>query len=185
MTDAPWLDCMDAFSSLDQHETIMTEPRLHPARVFRSTPAVYFADAWIPGQNGLDVVTHHGAAISPPYTEDGAKQFYVHAHQTDHNRVVYGERVFELIYPDGSHWYVLLTPESGALEIPPGTYHRSISCSDGSVLLNQAVRDELYDENNEFHPVEATSLLPAEFVGDVDRILFLLGALDHPPTCSV
>lgn len=185
MTDAPWLDCMDAFSTLDQHETIMTEPRLHPARVFRSTPAVYFADAWIPSQNGLDVVTHHGAAVSPPYTDDGAAQFYVHAHQTDHNRVVHGERVFELIYPDGSHWYVLLTPESGALEIPPGTYHRSISCSEGSVLLNQAVRDELYDENNEFHPTTAGWYGPPGFVGDVDRIEFLLGVLDHPPVHSV
>ena len=51
------------------------------------------------------------------------------------------------------HWLVLLTPESGALEIPPGCLHRSYSGKEGSLLLNHAIRDDQYDENNEFHPV--------------------------------
>ena len=46
----------------------------------------------------------------------------------------------------------MLTPETGALEIPPGCYHRSVSCSEGSILLNHAVRDEEYDETKEFFP---------------------------------
>jgi hypothetical protein len=162
----------------------MATPRLYPARIFRDTPSVYFADAWIPGQNGLDVVTHHGAAISPPYA-GRLKQFYVHAHQTDFNRVVYGERVFELVYPDGGHYYVHLDANSGALEIPPYVYHRSISCPEGSVLLNHAVRDAEYDETKEFFPRATDSdevlalgyLKPASFVGPVDRILLLLA--DH------
>ena len=30
----------------------------------------------------------------------------------------------------------------GALQIPIGTYHRSISCKKGSIVLNQAMRDK-------------------------------------------
>ena len=156
--------------------------RFHDARVFRETPAVYFADAWIEGQNGLDVVTHHGFAISPPYSHR-VPQFYVHAHQTDYNRVVHGERVFELVYPDGDHYLVHLTPQVGALEIPPGVYHRSISCESGSVLLNHAVRDPDYDETQEFHPraIDMDEVLregymkPASMVGDIERIFALKG----------
>jgi hypothetical protein len=162
----------------------MSYPQLHKARIFRETPSVYFADAWIPGQNGLDVVTHYGPAVSPPYLR-GEKQFYVHTQQTDFNRVVYGERVFELVYPDGGHYYVHLDANSGALEIPPYVYHRSISCPEGSVLLNHAVRDAEYDETKEFFPRATDSdevlalgyLKPASFVGPVDRILLLLA--DH------
>lgn len=159
----------------------MTKPVFHAARVFRETPSVYFADAWIPGQNGLDVVTHHGPAVSPP-TIDDEVQFYVHRHQTDMNRVVYGSRVFELVYPDHSHWLVLLDESSGALEIPPGTYHRSVSCASGSVLLNQAIRDRFYDENNEFHPRRPSQdealtlgyLQPMQIVGDFSKIVEII-----------
>lgn len=164
----------------------MSYPSFKSARIFRETPDVYFADAWIKGQNGLDVVTHYGPAVSPPYSH-GEPQFYVHQHQTDYNRVVYGERVFELVYPTGQHYFVHLTPSTGALKIPSGVYHRSVSCSTGSVLLNQAVRDAQYDENNEFHPRTPSSdealllgfLVPAVLVGDIRRILTLLRDYDH------
>ena len=162
------------------------EVKLHRARIFRETPSVYFADAWIPDQNGLDVVTHYCPAISPPYAVTGHKQFYVHTHQTDFNRVVFGERVFELVFPSGGHYLVHLDNDSGALEIPPGVYHRSVSCSTGSVLLNQAVRDRLYDESNEFHPRSTDSdqvlglgyLKPIVMIGDAARILELIATYD-------
>lgn len=128
--------------------------RLHKERLFRETPSVHFSDISVPGTNGLDLVTHHGPAVSPPNHESGEKQFYMHYHQTDHNRVLQGARLFELIdfTWDKPWWFVYLTPESGALEIPQRCFHRSYSCADGSILINQAVRDELYDENKEFFP---------------------------------
>lgn len=46
----------------------------------------------------------------------------------------------------------MLRPESGALRIPPGCFHRSVSCSEGSILLNHAQRDPDYDESTEFRP---------------------------------
>jgi len=163
------------------------EVKLHRARIFRETPAVYFADAWIPGQNGLDVVTHYGPAVSPPCTATGDKQFYVHYHQTDFNRVVFGERVFELVFPYGGHYLVHLDNSSGALEIPPGVYHRSVSCVSGSVLLNHAMRDAQYDESNEFNPraVGSDKLLQLGYlkrpvkIGDESRILELVTAYDR------
>ncbi len=162
------------------------EVKLHRARIFRETPSVYFADAWLPGQNGLDVVTHYGPAVSPPYAETGHKQFYVHYHQTDFNRVVFGERVFELVFPSGGHYLVHLDNDSGALEIPPGVYHRSVSCSTGSVLLNQAVRDDQYDETKEFNPSSTDSdealglgyLKPIITIGNFARIAELIATYD-------
>lgn len=132
----------------------MTTPfNLHTERLFRSTPAVHFSDLSIDGSNGLDLVRHSGAAVSPP-DKDGEKQFYLHHHQTDNNRVLSGTRLFELVCFAWArpHWFVLLTPETGALEIPPGCYHRSYSGVAGSILINQAVRDELYSEATEFVP---------------------------------
>ena len=128
-------------------------PKFHHERLFRETEGVHFSDVWVPGQNGLDLVVHRSRAVSPP-SEGGSPHFYIHSHQTDHNRVIQGRRVFELIYGGWAkpRWYVMLTPETGALEIPPGCYHRSVSCSEGSILLNHAVRDEEYDETKEFFP---------------------------------
>ena len=128
-------------------------PKFHHERLFRETEGVHFSDVWVPGQNGLDLVVHRSRAVSPP-SQGGVPHFYIHSHQTDHNRVIQGRRVFELIYGGWSkiRWYVMLTPETGALEIPPGCYHRSVSCSEGSILLNHAVRDEEYDETKEFFP---------------------------------
>ena len=41
----------------------------------------------------------------------------------------------------------------GALQIPVGTYHRSTSGPEGSVVLNQSVRDPAFDYSTEFIPV--------------------------------
>ena len=136
----------------------MTKPiTFHKDRVFRETKGVYFSDVWVQGQNGLDLVIHREFAISPPNRSGtGEKTFYIHQHQTDNNRCIEGRRIFELVSTNGkmqhSHYYVLLDDTIGALEILPGVYHRSISCEEGSILLNHAVRDDLYDEALEFNP---------------------------------
>ena len=134
----------------------MSEPlELNKGRVFRETPGVLFADINVDGQNGLDIVRHDMFAVSPPNVGED-KQFYSHNHQTDNNRTIYGARVFELVACEGQlehkHYLVYLSEGAGALRIPPRVYHRSVSCSSGSILLNHAIRDELYDENTEFFP---------------------------------
>ena len=125
-----------------------------PTHVFRETPQVSFFDAGVKGCNGSDVVIHHGNAISPP--DDGDfEQYYVHRHQIDHNLVIEGSRIFTLINPewDEPHHIIYLNRAMGALQIPVGTYHRSISNKEGSIVLNQAVRDEKFNPENEFIPV--------------------------------
>ena len=115
-----------------------------------ATPRVLFADVFVKGQNGLDLVVHHGFAVSPPNQKGtGEKTFYKHFHQTDNNRCVMGRRVFELVATKGQmqyqHYVILLDDNIGALEILPEVYHRSVSCEEGSILLNHAVRDEEYE----------------------------------------
>ena len=45
----------------------------------------------------------------------------------------------------------------GALQIPIGTYHRSESGKEGSILLNQATKDNSFDQTKEFSPVSLRS----------------------------
>ena len=51
----------------------------------------------------------------------------------------------------------------GALEIPIGTYHRSISGKEGSIVLNQPIRDKFFDSKKEFipHKLNKLSLIKA------------------------
>lgn len=125
-----------------------------PIHVFRETPAVTFFDASVEGSNGTDVVAHHGAAVSPPDDEHG-EQFYVHQHQIDHNLVLEGGRTYTLINPhwDQPHHVIHLIRAMGALQIPIGTFHRSVSGESGSVVLNQSIRDADFDFATEFIPV--------------------------------
>ena len=123
-------------------------------RVFRETEDVIFYDISVENSNASDLVVHTGSAVSPPDDVVGAKQFYIHKHQVDHNRVVSGERTFELInfkwrYP---YHIVHLNRQSGALVIPRNTYHRSISGEDGSIVINQAKRYDGFDASKEFIP---------------------------------
>lgn len=148
----------------------MTNPiTLHRPRIFRETPSVRFHDISVEGSNGIDLVEHQGRATSPPSTRYGLKQWYFHKHQTDNNRVIKGQRLFELFYSGWHHphWFVFLDETSGALEIPPHCYHRSISCSSGSILLNHAVRDSDYDERKEFNPqvIWKAALVPPRYHG--------------------
>lgn len=137
----------------------MSQPlKFHKERLFRSTEAVHFSDIGVPQSNGLDLVEHYGPAVSPPnHPSTGEKSFYRHRHQTDVNRVISGARVFELVSPSNqleyNHYLILLTSDSGGLEIPAGVYHRSVSCNDGSILLNHAIRSAEYDEKKEFVPI--------------------------------
>ena len=151
-----------------------------PTHVFRETPQVSFFDAGVKGSNGSDVVIHHGNAISPPNDGD-FEQYYVHRHQIDHNLVIEGSRIFTLINPewDEPHHIIYLNRAMGALQISVGTFHRSISNKEGSIVLNQAVRDEKFNPENEFIPVslrdrkdlqEAQKKNPVYWVWEKDQI---------------
>ena len=100
-------------------------------------------------------MVHNGPAMSPPNDCVGAKQFYVHSYQDDYNRVVSGQRTFELVNYEWRYPYhiVNLNVHNGALIIPRGTYHRSTSGEDGSIVINQAKRYDGFDATQEFIPV--------------------------------
>ena len=53
--------------------------------------------------------------------------------------------------------YNFLNRAMGALQIPIGTYHRSESGKEGSIVLNQATRDDMFDQRKEFSPVSLRS----------------------------
>lgn len=135
----------------------MTEVNFKKHRVFRETQDVIFYDISVEESNATDLVIHEGAAISPPDDAVGAKQFYIHYHQIDHNRVLSGTRVFELVNPEWRYPYhiVNLNRQSGALIIPVKTYHRSTSPEEGSIVINQAIRNNDFDASKEFIPVSA------------------------------
>ena len=61
--------------------------------------------------------------------------------------VLSGTRTFELVNVDWKFPYhiVHLNRQIGALIIPARTYHRSISGEDGSIVINQAIRDDEFD----------------------------------------
>ena len=129
-----------------------------PNRIFRETPQVSFFDAGVKGSNGADVVIHHKNAVSPP--DDGNhEQYYIHHHQIDHNLVIEGSRTFSLINPEWDEPYhvIFLRRPMGALQIPIGTYDRSQSGPEGSIVLNQATRDKFFDQKKEFSPVSTRS----------------------------
>ena len=128
---------------------------IHKQKIFRETENVLFYDITIKNSNASDLVIHDSAAVSPPDDDLGNKQFYVHYHQIDNNRVVHGSRTFELINFDWDRPYqiIKLTRNSGALRIPKGTFHRSISSDIGSVVINQSERDDLFQTKKEFQPV--------------------------------
>jgi len=135
----------------------MSEVQFKKHRVFRETEAVVFYDISVEHSNAQDLVCHTGPAISPPDDIVGAKQFYIHYHQVDHNRVLSGIRTFELVNPEWRYPYhiVHLNRSSGALVIPKMTYHRSYSGEDGSIVINQAIRDDEFNPETEFVPVSA------------------------------
>ena len=133
----------------------MSDVNFKKHRVFRETEDVIFYDISVDESNAADLVVHTGAATSPPQDCVGAKQFYIHGFQDDYNRVVSGERTFELVNYDWKYPYhiVHLNRASGALVIPRGTFHRSVSGDNGSIVINQAKRYDGFDASAEFYPV--------------------------------
>ena len=127
--------------------------------VFRETEDVIFYDISVEESNASDLVIHSGPAMSPPNDSVGAKQFYIHSFQDDYNRVVSGERTFELVNYDWKYPYhiVNLNVHNGALLIPRGTFHRSVSGKDGSIVINQAKRYEGFNPDAEFYPVSCAT----------------------------
>lgn len=116
--------------------------QLIPYHRFRETPQVSFYDVTIASSNARDLVFHEGPATSPNDSEEGAWQFYLHPHQEDNLMALSGGRTFFLVnfaWENPFH-IVRLESKGDILRIPPGTFHRSISDVDGSVVLNQAVR---------------------------------------------
>jgi len=133
----------------------MSDVEFKKHRVFRETEDVIFYDISVEESNASDLVVHTGTAISPPDDAVGAKQFYIHEFQDDYNRVVQGERTFELVNFTWKYPYhiVHLNRASGALVIPKKTYHRSISGENGSIVINQAKRYKGFNSSEEFTPV--------------------------------
>ena len=133
----------------------MSDVEFKKHRVFRETEDVIFYDISVEESNASDLVVHTGTAISPPDDAVGAKQFYMHEFQDDYNRVVQGERTFELVNFTWKYPYhiVHLNRASGALIIPKKTYHRSVSGENGSIVINQAKRYKGFNSSEEFTPV--------------------------------
>ena len=127
--------------------------------VFRETEDVIFYDISVEESNASDLVIHSGPAMSPPNDSVGAKQFYIHSFQDDYNRVVSGERTFELVNYDWKYPYhiVNLNVHNGALLIPRGTFHRSVSGQYGSIVINQAKRYDGFSAETEFIPVSCAT----------------------------
>lgn len=119
---------------------------------FRDTPSVQFFDITVPDSNARDLVCHRGPAISPNNTDGGNWQFYLHPRQEDNLLALSGGRTFHLVNFEWAHPYhvVRLDAHRHILRIPPGTFHRSESDPDGSVVINQAVRTESAKVESEF-----------------------------------
>ena len=137
----------------------MSDVHYKKHRVFRETEDVIFYDISVEESNASDLVVQSGPAISPPNDSVGAKQFYIHSFQDDYNRVVSGERIFELVNYSWRYPYhiVHLNVHNGALLIPRGTFHRSQSGKDGSIVINQAKRYEGFNPDAEFYPVSCAT----------------------------
>ena len=137
----------------------MSDIHFKKHRVFRETEDVIFYDISVEESNASDLVVHTGPATSPPNDSVGAKQFYIHSFQDDYNRVVSGERTFELVNYDWKYPYhiVNLNVHNGALLIPRGTFHRSVSGQYGSIVINQAKRYDGFSAETEFIPVSCAT----------------------------
>ena len=149
------------------------ELKFIPINIFRETPQVTFLDASVKGSNGSDVVIHRGGATSPPDL-NGFEQYYVHYHQIDNNLVLEGDRTFTLLNPlwDEPHHIIYLNRSMGALQIPIGTFHKSISGNNGSVVINQAIRDEQFDSSREFDPISIKNRADIQKSRSVDPIVW-------------
>lgn len=119
---------------------------------FRDTPQVRFFDITIAGSNARDLVCHEGPATSPNNTPEGHWQFYLHPGQEDNLLALSGGRTFFLVNFSWEQPFHIVRLEANGdiLRIPPGTFHRSVSDPQGSVVINQAVRKAKATVESEF-----------------------------------
>ena len=125
---------------------------------FRDTKDVRFFDISVNESNYRDLVIHSGPAVSPPNDEDFNNwQFYIHHNQEDNLLAISGGRTFFLVNFGWDYPFYKVRLESCGyiLRIPRGTFHRSVSDENGSIVLNQAIRDEEFDPKSEFKPISA------------------------------
>ena len=119
---------------------------------FRDTPNVRFFDITVPGSNTRDLVYHDGPAVSPHNSAEGHWRFYLHPKQEDNLLALTGGRTFYVVnfsWEQPFHM-VRLQANGDILRIPPGTFHRSVSDPDGSLVINQAVRTAEATVQSEF-----------------------------------
>ncbi|MGC1309005.1 MAG: redox protein [Phormidesmis sp.] len=140
---------------------------------FRDTPSVQFFDITVPSSNARDLVCHKGPAVSPNNAKDNSWQFYLHPRQEDNLLALSGGRTFHLINFewDCPYHVVRLDANSHILRIPPGTFHRSESDPDGSLVINQAVRTQNAKVTNEFRVYNS---------GDIPKLQNLLNSSLRP-----
>ena len=120
---------------------------------FRDTEDVRFFDISINNSNFRDLVIHNGPAVSPPNDKElGNWQFYIHHKQEDNLLAISGGRTFYLVNLGWEYPFYKVRLESCGLilKIPRGTFHRSVSDENGSVVLNQAIRDKEGSVESEF-----------------------------------
>ncbi len=136
--------------------------QLIPYEKFRDTPSVRFFDITIANSNARDLVFHDGAATSPNNGSEGCWQFYMHAHQEDNLLALSGGRTFYLVNLSWEQPFhmVRLQANGDILRIPPGTFHRSVSDPDGSLVLNQAVRAAGANLETEFRVYNSADIPP-------------------------
>jgi hypothetical protein len=133
---------------------------LLPYQKFRDTPNVRFFDITIPSSNARDLVYHDGPAVSPNNDVDGFWQFYLHPHQEDNLLALSGGRTFYLVNFAWKQPFHLVRLEANGdiLRIPPGTFHRSVSDPNGSLVLNQAVRTAAATVDSEFRVYNSANI---------------------------
>ena len=141
--------------SLNSNNSDMFELKIY--KKFRDTKDVRFFDISITNSNFRDLVIHSGPATSPPNDDKNNWQFYIHHKQEDNLLAITGGRSFFLVnfgweYP---FYKVRLEACGLILKIPKGTYHRSISDKNGSIVLNQAVRDKSGSVESEFKVINS------------------------------
>jgi hypothetical protein len=143
-------------------------------RKFRDTPSVRFFDITIANSNARDLVFHDGPAVSPNDSDDGYWQFYMHPNQEDNLLALSGGRTFYLVNFtwDCPFHIVRLEANGEILRIPPGTFHRSVSDPEGSLVLNQAVRTAAATVESEFRVYNS---------GDIPRLLRATSQAASPP----
>lgn len=147
---------------------------LIPYHKFRDTPSVRFFDITIPNSNARDLVFHEGPAVSPNDSSEGYWQFYLHPNQEDNLLALSGGRTFYLVnFSWKTPFHIVRLKANGdILRLPPGTFHRSVSDSQGSLVLNQAVRTASATVESEFRVYNS---------GDIPRLLQVTSESALPP----